>query len=208
MHFEFQKELTAAILAGGKSTRFGGSKFMARFDKKNLIEIALEIALQISNRVMVLKGGDEILLPNHMQAFQDKFIDKGPLGGVHSALVNSKTRWIAILPVDMPLLSPIIYKYMAESRDQNRPVIAVSQKGWEPLVSVWPKSAATSIEKFLNENKRSMWYCLKELKAIEVNVAKKYPEIPNECFFNINTKKDLDELKKVYSQIDSYEKDK
>lgn len=197
MKYTLETDLTVAVLAGGKSRRFGRSKFWVKFNNRTLIDIALEIAFQISGRVLVIRGKEELFLPQPMESVVDKLPDQGPLGGIYTALFYIKTNFLAVMPADMPLLSPMLYKHLFKECEGRRPVIAVSSQGWEPLVSIWPKKSLTRIENFLKEGKLSLRHCLRSLNAIEVEVLKKYPEIPAECFYNVNTKKDLNELIKI-----------
>lgn len=195
--FKLNNTLTAVVLAGGKSKRFGSPKSIVRFDGKNLIAIAIDLARQICNRTIIIKDDEKIPLLNGIKSFKDIHPGKGPIGGVQSALTFSETENIAILPVDMPLLCVEIYNHLASIKKINTPVVAISTHGMEPLVSIWSKSNLTRINQSIEKNILSLWKCLEDLNAIKLNFGKLYPEIPDSCFFNINTREDLDLLKKL-----------
>ena len=195
-YMDFMKELTAVVLAGGKSRRFGSSKSSARFDNKNLIDIALELAFKICNRIIVIHGNEKVPLPKNIKSYPDIYYSKGPLGGIHGALFFSETKYVVVLPVDMPLLSPAIYKHLISNIKKDKPVAAISKKGLEPLVSIWSRQNIPMIEQFIKEDKLSIWSCMEQLSAVRIDFTELYPEIPDDCFYNINTKEDLELLKK------------
>jgi molybdopterin-guanine dinucleotide biosynthesis protein A len=190
----FLENLTTVVLAGGKSRRFGSQKSAARLRNKSLLEISLEIALKISNQVLVIRGQEKIPLPRNIKSFPDIIFNKGPLGGIYSALSFSETDYIAILPVDMPLLCSEIYEYLITNFQFDKPIAAVSRKGLEPLVSIWPQKHLKLVENLIKQNNLSIWNCIEESKAIKINFSKLYPEISDKCFYNINTKEDLKSL--------------
>ena len=52
------KNISAAIIAGGKSTRFGGPKVWAEFRGKRLIDHAVDLAQDIAGQVFIVNGKD------------------------------------------------------------------------------------------------------------------------------------------------------
>ena len=195
--FKLDWDFTAVILAGGRSRRFGSPKSNASFGGKNLITIAIDLAIKICDRVIVIQGDEINPLHPEIKSYRDILDGKGPLGGIQSALTFCETENIVVLPVDMPLLCSDIYKHLASNRNMDKPVVAISQKGMEPLVSIWFKSNLTTINRSIENNNLSLWSCLEKLNTTKIEFAKLYPEIPEDCFYNINTKEDLELLNKL-----------
>ncbi|MBN2366153.1 MAG: molybdenum cofactor guanylyltransferase, partial [Calditrichaeota bacterium] len=126
---------------------------------------------------------------------RDIYPDCGPLGGLYTALYYSPRPLVAILPCDMPLLEPQVYRILLENAFSDRPVVAVSHLGLEPLVSVWPVEPSLSvIDKNLKNQKYSFRETIEELKAVKINIQAAMAEYRPEMFININYRDDLRKL--------------
>ena len=187
---EFIDKITVAVLAGGKSRRFGSSKLDALYKGKRLFDIALDIAASISPNVIVISNQVGLTTNLSYPIYPDIFIEKGPLAGIHSALKNAVSEHVAILPIDMPFLGKPIYKYLMTRYNCKVPVVVKSQKGLEPLVSIWPKAVLSEIESCLEQEHLGIFKCLHGLNAdiSEIPTTKNFDE---RVFININRKEDL-----------------
>ena len=54
------KELSAGILAGGKSSRFGSPKGLQKVGDKSMIETAATLAAKLSDKVYLSIGAEEL----------------------------------------------------------------------------------------------------------------------------------------------------
>ena len=100
--------ILAAVLAGGKSKRFGRDKSQVKLGNKILIDYVLtEIVdyykeiLIVTNESIKYLNSDKIYLTSDIKK------DLGPLGGVFSAMKwvrdNKKDyKWISTFPTDTP----------------------------------------------------------------------------------------------------------
>ena len=96
--------MQVSILCGGKSSRMQSEKGLVLYQNKTFIEHIIEAVLQISKTVqLITNGSDYDYLP--YRKIKDIIIDKGPIGGIYSALVNSETEMNLILSCDIPLIS-------------------------------------------------------------------------------------------------------
>lgn len=184
-----------AVIAGGKSTRFGGQKLNVEFNGLTLIENAVKIAGKISNKVFIITGDSKILLHDDWLTFADLVPDCGPIGGIYTALKMIESDWIAVMPADMPFLIPEIYGILNENRSSDRPVVAVSDSGIEPLVSLWPSSVIDTIENLLKNREYKIFNSLKMTNAVEVLLSGADKSVDSSAFFNINSRSDLDKIK-------------
>ncbi|MGD9900338.1 MAG: molybdenum cofactor guanylyltransferase [Calditrichaceae bacterium] len=186
--------ISAAIIAGGKSARFGIPKVTAVYQNKRLIDWAVLLAENITSHIVIVSGPEEIKYFDHIRSVRDKVIDRGPIGGIYTALEFFPDEWVAVLPCDMPRLSAKVYHYMMKFRSDNQPVVAKSAKGLEPLVSLWPGNALSTVEKSILEGNYSLHKLLSRLNAVQVDIPEEMPDYKPEYFYNINTQDDLMKL--------------
>lgn len=100
-------QLTAAILAGGKSRRMGEPKALLSWRGKPLAQHLIDT---LSPQVVevVIAGAPEPALYDALACtvLPDVQEDSGPLGGVLAAMQHSKTPWLLCVPCDGVMLPP------------------------------------------------------------------------------------------------------
>lgn len=100
-------ELTALILAGGKSSRMGRDKTLLRLGGQTLLERACAFGQALSAEVLVA-GGDPAhfdRLPDGCRAVPDETPGLGPLGGLCAGLAAMESELALVWAADMPFLS-------------------------------------------------------------------------------------------------------
>ncbi len=182
--------VTSALIAGGKSKRFGSPKELAGYDGRRLIDYAIDIAQSISENTIIISNTIDISAYPKIPVYDDLIADCGPLGGIYTALHYSKDKYVAVLPVDMPLLNLKIYRTLYPSLNDEKPVVACSHKGIEPLVSIWPIATLFKLKIQIDKKDFRLYHLLKELNAAEINFAS-LPDYKHHWFENINYKKDI-----------------
>ncbi|RMF59266.1 MAG: molybdenum cofactor guanylyltransferase [Calditrichaeota bacterium] len=194
----FQEEITVAIIAGGKSTRFGSPKALAYLGDKRLIDYALETANNLSSNVVLSVARDHPFQNILNVSFVvDVLHNIGPAGGIYSVLKYSPSPWIAVLPCDMPLLSATIYQYLWQSRRGIKPVVAQSHSGLEPLVSLWNTSIIPSFESMIRQGIFSLHKLIETFDGIIVDLPRIMEAYQPHYFLNVNRKEDLNRIKEI-----------
>jgi molybdopterin-guanine dinucleotide biosynthesis protein A len=197
------KKLSVAILAGGKSSRFGDPKAQAYFGENRLIDYSVEIAKFISPNIFVVKHPQQKFQHQSVAMLSDIIPNCGPAGGICTALENIRTQWLAVLPCDMPFLTPDIYEILFKNRKSKKPIVAISENGLESLVSVWPKTLVGKMKSHIAKRELALHKILEELNAVGVSIPDVLPDYQPEIFYNINYKKDLAEMEKLTGLLKS-----
>ena len=142
-------DLTAFILAGGKSTRMGADKAFVELQGRTLLARAIELARSVAADVRIV--GDRAKFAAFAPVVEDVFPGCGPLAGIHAALRASQTDLNLIIAVDLPLISPQLLQYMvARARGTSAMVTAASANGgWQPLCAVYRREFADVAEEAL-----------------------------------------------------------
>jgi molybdenum cofactor guanylyltransferase len=135
-------DVSAFILAGGKSARMGTDKAFVTLEGRTLLARALDIAHSITANVQIV--GDHAKFASFAPVVQDIFQNCGPLAGMHAALRSSTTDLNLILAVDVPFVSTAFLEYLLERACRNRAVVTVAQtaEGYQPLCAIYRRQFA------------------------------------------------------------------
>ncbi|NOY58430.1 MAG: molybdenum cofactor guanylyltransferase [Calditrichaeota bacterium] len=192
--------MTIAIIAGGKSSRFGDSKLKALYLKRRLIDYAVDLAYSLSPHVMIVGGTTSLPEDLRPPVVHDLTTEIGPLGGIVTALTFGKTDWLAVMPCDAPQLSAKIYQALFDHVDRDVPVVAISKSGMEPLVSLWPRSVLPILKQTIAGCNYALRPLLRRLNATMCDVTKIAGYSEN-WFVNINCQHDLQLLEAAISSV-------
>jgi molybdopterin-guanine dinucleotide biosynthesis protein A len=147
-------ELTAFILAGGKSTRMGADKAFVEYDGRTLLARALDLARSVTPDVRIV-GSAEKFAP-FAPVVEDIFRDRGPLGGIHAALRSSLTELNLMLAVDTPFVSWAFLQYLisqARSAPGAAAVFPRDEAGSQPLCAIYRREFADAAEAALRDGR-------------------------------------------------------
>jgi molybdopterin-guanine dinucleotide biosynthesis protein A len=170
--------ILGAVLAGGRSRRFGSDKALAMLGGMTLIEHAIAaLAPQVDAMLVCGRSIDG------MTSVADRPApDLGPLGGVNAALCHAAANSfeaVVTIPCDMPLLP-------ADLVARLRRAGAASFVAGMPVMGLWPASLAGLLDALLVEDgDRSMRGWAARAGALPVAV---------EGLVNVNTPADLRRL--------------
>ena len=133
-------EVTAFVLAGGKSTRMGTDKAFVTLDGRTLLARALDVARAVTSDVHIV--GDRGKFAALAPVVEDEFPGCGPLGGIHAALRTSSCDLNVILAVDLPFVTPALLQFLIErARDSAAAMVTVPRTGSRMAAAVRGLSA-------------------------------------------------------------------
>jgi len=105
---------TAAILAGGKSSRMGFDKQLLMEDDRRILETVIETLKQEFSDILIVTAKPQLYEGMGVRLFQDEYPGKGPLAGVHAALSNARSQYVYLLACDMPVVNLPFVRHMKE----------------------------------------------------------------------------------------------
>jgi len=129
-------DLTVAILVSRKRRRFGINKALASYQNSTLLEYEIKVAQKLRTAIIIVVGQDTDSPVHQTPLVRDIIPDCGPLGGVYTAIHWSKTGLILTMPCDLPLLPVKVFEILLLYQNDQRPVVARSQAGLEPLFAL------------------------------------------------------------------------
>jgi molybdopterin-guanine dinucleotide biosynthesis protein A len=168
--------VSGIVLAGGRSSRFGGDKLAARVGDTTLLELAVAAVAAISTEVIVvLTPGDERELPAASVPVR-RAIDPepfgGPLVGLLAGLEAAREPIAIVAGGDMPMLSPDVLRVMirklvaAEGYDA---AVLVGRGETRPLPCAVRNGAATqAARRLLGEGERSLRALIRSVSSLSI----------------------------------------
>ena len=198
--------ILAVVLAGGQSKRFGEDKNQVKLGNITLLEHVLakvtkkfKKTLIISNQNLNIKTLNSItIVPDCIQG------NLGPLVGVLTAMKwikknNKQYQWVATFPSDTPFFdTSIIEKYKSKiNLNESLLYFVKSNQKRHNIFGLWSVKLMDTLENDLvNNNFRKVeeWADKIGVETINVKIDKFDP------FFNINTKTDLEEARKLLKE--------
>lgn len=183
---------SAAILAGGKSSRFGEDKGLVLFKGKPLIEHVLEQLKLCCEEIFIIanKPGYEYL---GLPVYKDEILHSGPLGGLQSALLNSSNLHCLTVACDMPFLNePLLRKMLNFSNYEA--VIPVCNGYAEPLCALYQQTALSIITQQLQFGAHKMTDAIERLNHYWMEVDENDDFYHSLLFANINTREQWENM--------------
>lgn len=191
-------DVTAFILAGGKSTRMSVDKAFVDYDGRTLLARALDLARSVTPDVRIV-GSQEKFAP-FAPVVEDVFRDCGPLGGIHAALRASLTELNVMLAVDTPFVSWAFLQYLitqARGAPEATVVVPRVDGGWQPLCAIYRREFAGAAENVLRtgRNRIDLLFDVVRTRVIEEEELEREGFSPA-IFRNLNTPEELEAEKR------------
>jgi molybdopterin-guanine dinucleotide biosynthesis protein A len=191
--------VTGAVLAGGKSRRFGRNKAVEIFRGKRLIDHCLEIIHTFCDPVFVVANDLDPYLDVEATLIRDVIPHQGPIGGIYTALVFSPREWVFIKAADMPFLIPELLQIILDSREDADLVVLIRGQVYEPLLALYNRRCISAIAGILEDSERSVTAIFEKLRVKAVGEEQWRPFDPEgRSFLNVNTPEDWKELVSNY----------
>jgi len=201
-----ENNIIAAILAGGKSRRFGVDKSTTKLGNKTLIEHTISKIEKKFSEILIISNNQEIKVDKkNVFVLKDCIQGQlGPLIGVLSAMKwvetnNKKYDWVATFPCDTPFFDISIIDEIKRFSKKNNKKLYFLKSGEKRhnVFGLWSIQLKDILEEDINNNFRKVeeWANKIGLETININ-NKKF-----DSFLNINTQEDLEEAKKNLDKI-------
>ncbi|WP_424358290.1 molybdenum cofactor guanylyltransferase [Methanocella sp. MCL-LM] len=190
------------ILAGGRSTRFGGGEKSLREVggrpmicrvKGSLDDVVDEIIVSVRDE----KQRDLVFpyLKKITPFVYDEVHDIGPLAGVNACLKAAKGEYVVVVACDMPFISPAVIDYLFKAAEGHNAAVPVRENGFiEPLHAVYRREAMiAAVDEAISQGKRRIASPLDYLKDVVYVPVEKLREIDPDLktFINVNRAEDM-----------------
>jgi molybdopterin-guanine dinucleotide biosynthesis protein A len=155
--------ITAAILAGGRATRFGGrAKNSLIVEGRSILDRQLDVLGAVADEVLIVGG--QISAPG-ARTIDDAIPGCGPLGGLHAALTESTGAVTLLVACDMPFLSEDLLRYLATLASTADAVVPRTEGGYHPLCAAYAPACLGPAAAHLASGRMKMIDLLDDVKT-------------------------------------------
>lgn len=175
------ESFTGVVLAGGRSSRFGSDKALAMLEGRPLLHRVLDVLHPLMPRLCVVVDHVERYqallesLPYPVDVLVDQLPQRGPLGGVYSAMVSAPSPWLLVTSCDAPLLEPALIRLLMQRADEAsglvkapggaRAVVARVEGRLHPFPGAYSILSAPHLLQALQKNALKMVDLLAEIQV-------------------------------------------
>ncbi|MHB8894335.1 MAG: molybdenum cofactor guanylyltransferase [Candidatus Geothermincolia bacterium] len=147
---------TGIILAGGTSRRMPGDKAFMEVSGRRVIDIQIEVMAGLFGEILIVGNSgriDRLRVYERpgVRVVEEPIGGKGPLGGILSGLMLSKTPENFVVACDMPFIMRDAVAHVMGGLTGFQVAVPSTPGGLEPLHAAYNSSCAAVIERQLEE---------------------------------------------------------
>jgi molybdenum cofactor guanylyltransferase len=173
---------SAAVLAGGKATRFGGrDKASLVVDGRTILDRQMKVLSSVAAEVLVVR---EDLVPGC-----------GPLGGLYTALTRAAHDATFVVACDMPFVTAPLAAHLLTFSTAADIVVPRTERGYHPLCAVYRRTCLDAIARRLADGRLKMTDLFSDVRVREVS-SRELEAFgdPRRLLANVNTPADFAEF--------------
>lgn len=178
------------LLSGGKSSRMGTDKGLKLLNQKPIISYLIQTLKNIETDTKIIAHHPQYRKFN-LPIIADFYPEKGPLGGIFTALKDAQTDCL-IISVDTPFIHENHIEKLIKKHQKDKLTLAFSESKIHPLFAVYPFELIDKVEENIQQNN------LRLMEFIEEN---EYQKVEFEFSMleklNINTPEELKTAEKL-----------
>lgn len=191
------KEVKAAILVGGKSRRIGTNKSFLPFGEARLLDVVIQKVRSVIDEIYLVTSDRIPYQDFPLPLIIDRYAEKGPLGGIFTALATIDAPFVFVTAGDMPFIDPGLMLHMIDRMNHGRDAVVPAHNGKrEPLFAIYGRRAKATIEKAIKEGDLSVHRVLARLSIVGID-EETVAAFSDHAFFNINTRGDYEQALRI-----------
>ena len=133
-----KQDITGIILAGGKSSRMGTDKGILELNGRKMVDYVIKALTPNVDEIIIIANNKNY---NNLgyKVYRDIIKNCGPMGGIYTGLMKSKTKNNMLVCCDIPNISSIIIEYIIISAGEEAALVPIHNGQAEPLCAVYKK---------------------------------------------------------------------
>ena len=182
--------VSAAILAGGNSSRFGTAKSEVMLGGKTLVHHIYDAVLPVADEVLLSLGAGtdaaRLNLPDAIPVY-DQYRDCGPLAGIHACMGMAANPWLLVVACDLPFIETASLERLVGACSPSHQIVYCGVEGGQaqPLCGCYHRSLQDALGAALYEERYAVHRFLDSVLHV------RRIDIPGPELVNVNRVEDL-----------------
>ena len=199
------RNVSGAVLIGGRSTRMGTPKATLALDAIPLWQRALDTLIPLCSDVALIGAIPGLTCPNSLQVIPDDPDGEGPLGGIMTALAASLSNSTLVIAVDYPFVQLRLLEALIERcGDSAWAVCGRNGSFLEPLVACYDRRCLDPIRAMFDEGEVRTHRLFDRVPSYVLSDEEYQAVDPGRLSqLNVNTPEDWSRATQMISQIAS-----
>ena len=189
--FHTSQNSTAYILCGGKSIRMQSEKGLVLFREKPFISWIVEAIIPITTNIILVTSNEDYRFMG-LPMIEDIYADKGPVGGIYTALMHTSSEQNLILSCDIPKINADLLRDLTDRSTKQEALVTFLSDGQNdyPLIAVYNKMAVHTFADALSANQLKLCPLVNTISHQKIII-----NSDQKCFVqNINNQAELQSL--------------
>lgn len=186
-----QDGISAFIIAGGKSRRFGADKALFEYRGRPLIEHVIEAIRPVTGRIAIAADDGGRFRYLGLPCYPDAIPGAGAFGGVYTALLRSETERVFVAACDMPWLDTGLIRFIVSVSEGYDVTIPRPNGRFEPLHAVYSGACTAHMRDSLERGGRRIisFFENVSIRTVTDEEISRFGD-PDRIFRNINYQED------------------
>ena len=180
----------------------GTNKALLNFKGKTFLEQQIDLLKGLFDEVIISANSLETYKDFNVPIVVDTYHDKGPLGGIYTGLINSKSYHTFIIACDMPFVKPDLInklKFFTDDPDKNVHDVVIPENNGqlEPLHAFYSKACIGPIKSQIEAGNFKVidFFPLVKVKKVKFDISAEIKKYKNDPLTNVNTREELNALR-------------
>jgi len=184
------------ILAGGKSSRMGQDKGLMDYHGRPMIEHVLKAVAPLHRECTIVANNPAYEVFG-LPVVRDLVQQKGPMGGLWTAIQHAKKNMLLLLACDYPLITTALLRSLMALADGQKIVMPFAHQQLHPLIAVYPVSIRDKVQKILETDQLQMSQLIDTYPYLGVELGPWLVEKPH-LLDNLNTPADFQHSSEIW----------
>ncbi len=183
---------SAAIIAGGRSSRMGRDKAFLPIAGQSLIARQAALLRSLGTDDLIISGRPGIDYGvADARLVHDPIPDAGPLAGLVSVLSAARHPWVLVIAVDLPRLDATFLNRLLALGAGRTGVVPHGPHGYEPLAALYPRALLLKAEAALQSGAYALHTLVEHAEELALVTQLKLEHADLNVLANYNTPDDL-----------------
>ena len=195
-------DVSAIILAGGKSSRMGRAKALLEFDGEPLIAHLARGLKNLFDEIVIVAAPGQELPPLEATLVRDEVAYQGPVGGISYGLREASGAACFVTSCDVAFLNAPLISYLVAQILNYDVVVPYWEERFQPLHAVYRRTVLPLLEGQLERGELRPVYLFDKVRTLKIGADEIRRLDPDGLsFFNMNTPADYEAAVTRWAQL-------